>query len=180
MNLLDTTIRLIRNGGEIAGQQTAINETTIRWVLTTPLAIDGADDAVYEIPVTAADLAGNTIQRQISFTYDTQKPRLVSISPVDHTNLPVKTITANFNDLNGSGIDFNTTRLILRKDNVLVNGTTVTNGDTLEFQLDEPLDMLDGTQDGKYTVDLKYVDIAGNSQNDICLLSTSPSPRDRG
>lgn len=185
LNLLDTTIRLIRNGGEIAGQQTAINETTIRWVLTTPLAIDGSDDAVYEIPVTAADLAGNTIQRQISFTYDTQKPRLVSISPVDHTNLPVKTITANFNDLNGSGIDFNTTRLILKKDNVLVNGTTVTNGDTLEFQLDEPLDMLDGTQDGKYTVDLKYVDIAGNSQNDIIdlvydtrlpvLQSTTPS-----
>ena len=170
LNLLDTTIRLIRNGGEIAGQQTAINETTIRWVLTTPLATDGSTDGAYEILVSAADLASNTSQRQINFIYDTQKPKLASISPTDYTNLPVKTIAANFSDPNGSGIDFNTTRLILRKDDVLVNGTIVTNGDTLEFQLDEPLEMLDGTQDGKYTVDLKYVDIAGNSQNDIIDL----------
>lgn len=185
LNLLNTTIRLTRNGGEVAGQQTAINETTIRWALIAPLATDGSADGAYEIVVSAVDLASNTSQRQVNFVYDTQKPKLVSISPADYTNLPVETITANFSDLNGSGIDFNATGLVLKKGGTLINGTVVANGDALEFQLAEPLQMLDGTQDGKYTVNLNYADVAGNSQSDVfdliydthlpALQSTTPA-----
>ena len=39
-------------------------------------------DGAYEILVSVADLASNTIQRRINFIYDTQKPKLVSIVPL--------------------------------------------------------------------------------------------------
>ena len=80
--------------------------------MLTPLLTDGSDDGVYTINVQPVDQLGVSGEiRQFTITYDTQKPRVQSVSHID--------MTANVSNVKdsvrrvetelietGSGIDF--------------------------------------------------------------------------
>ena len=124
LNLSASTIGLEGPGGAIFGSQTFGGDSTLRWNLKVPLATDGSEDGVYSIRVNAADRAGNTADfGEISFVYDTQAPRLVSLIPnleedsfhlgggaIYHSQ-PLSRVVAGLDDGDGSGVDFDSTRL---------------------------------------------------------------------
>ena len=80
VNFSASTIRLSGVGGAgVTGSQRQFGKNGIRWTLGAPLATDGSDDGDYTITVQSRDRAGNEAEIQISFTYDTQTPELVSL-----------------------------------------------------------------------------------------------------
>ena len=76
-----STIRLSGlEGAAVAGIQRQFGENGIRWTPGFPLATDGSDDGNYIITVQSRDRAGNEVEIQIPFIYDTQVPELVLTS----------------------------------------------------------------------------------------------------
>ena len=67
-------------GAVVAGIQSQFGENGIRWTPGFPLATDGSDDGSYTITVQSRDRAGNEVEIQIPFIYDTQVPELVSLT----------------------------------------------------------------------------------------------------
>ena len=199
LNLSASTIALNGPGGAIFGKQTFGGDSTLRWNLKAPIVTDGSEDGIYTITISAADRAGNTVDfGEISFVYDTQAPRLVSLTPNLEDNSfhlragtifrsqPLLRIVAGFDDGDGSGVDFASTRLeIFRADetgvgNILLVGTRHPNpaDGTLAFLLSQPLENQDGTQDGAYTVRVTSEDVAGNtdtSQVDLIYDTETPT-----
>ena len=193
LNLSASAIALNGPNGPIFGTQTFGGDSTLRWNLSAPVATDGSADGIYTITINATDRAGNTSDfGEISFIYDTQAPRLVSLTPnlEDDTfhlgggaifrSQPLSRVVAGFSDDDGSGVDLASTRLeIFRSDetgagNIFLVGTRHLNptDGTLALQLSQPLANQDGTQDGAYTIRVTSVDVAGNtgtSQVDLSL-----------
>ena len=205
LNFSGSTIRLSGPNGAVSGAQRRLGES-VRWTLGFPLTIDGSDDGVYTISVQPLDLAGNAGgESQIPFIYDTQVPELVSLTSETGVQLnapagaktflnsSLSLVTAAFNDENGSGIDFSTTRIEMIKvasvdgEDLSIGGMTTTNADnnTLEFRLTNPISIRDGSQDGIYRVQVTFVDKAGNAETEnfdlmystqvAAIISTSPS-----
>ncbi len=181
-----STISLSRlEGVAVAGIQSQVGENGIRWTPGFPLATDGSNDGNYIITVQSRDRAGNEVEIQIPFIYDTQVPELVLTS---ETGVQLNTsegaeafltsslsvLTATFNDGNGGGIDFNQTSIAMFSFDqvgeipipVPVQGTLTSdeNNDTLEFRLDQPLERRNGTQDGTYLIRVRSTDKAGNTE----------------
>ena len=76
-----STIRLSRpEGAAVAGVQSQIGENGLRWTPGFPLATDGSYDGGYTITVQSRDRAGNEVEIQIPFIYDTQIPKLVTLT----------------------------------------------------------------------------------------------------
>ena len=142
----------------------------------------------YIITVQSRDRAGNEVEIQIPFIYDTQAPELVSLTsetgiqlnPSEGAktflNSSLSVITAIFNDENGGGVDFSKTSVrVVRFDSVeglpipipvLVQGnvTVDEDNDTLKLRLTQPLERRNGSQDGIYRIEARLVDKAGNTQ----------------
>ena len=198
LNLSASAIALDGPGGAIFGNQTFGGDSTLRWNLKVPIATDGSEDGIYTITINATDRAGNTADfGEISFVYDTQAPRLISLTPNLEDNSfhlgggaifrsqPLSRVVAGFDDGDGSGIDFASTRLeIFSLDetgigNILLAGTHHLNptDSTLAFLLSQPLENQDETQDGMYTVRVNLVDVAGNIDIDqVDLIYDSATP----
>ncbi len=180
-----STIRLSRpEGAAVAGVQSQVGENGLRWTPGFPLATDGSYDGGYTITVQSRDRAGNEVEIQIPFLYDTQIPELVTLTseagvqliPVAGTktflNSSLSVATATFNDGNGGGVDFSKTTIEMvhlagvSGAQIPVQGTLTPNrdNDTLEFQLGQPLEQRNGSQDGGYRIRVQLTDKAGNNE----------------
>ena len=198
LNLSASVIALNGPNGPVLGNQTFGGDSTLRWNLGAPVATDGSADGIYIITINATDRAGNTSDfGEVSFIYDTQAPRLVSLTPnlEDDTfhlgggtifrSQPLSRVVAGFSDDDGSGVDLASTRLeIFRSDetgagNIFLVGTRHLNptDGTLALQLSQPLANQDGTQDGAYTIRVTSVDVAGNTgTNQVDLIYDTEVP----
>ena len=198
LNLSAATIALNGPSGAIFGNQTFGGDSTLRWDLKVPLAADGSEDGIYTITISAADRAGNTADfGEISFVYDTQVPRLISLTPNLEENSfhlgggaifrsqPLSRIVAGFSDGDGSGVNFASTRLEIFStgatsvDEISLTGIHHPNpaDGTLAFLLSPPLENQDGTQDGAYTIRVTLVDVAGNTDaSQVALIYDTETP----
>ena len=184
-----STIRLNSlEGVAVAGIQSQFGENGLRWTPAFPLATDGSDDGSYIITVESRDRAGNEVEIQIPFVYDTQAPELASLTsetgiqlnPSEGAktflNSSLSVVTAIFDEENGGGVDFSKTSIAMLSFDqvgglqvpVPVQGvlTPDEDNDTLEFRLAEPLDRRDGSQDGTYRIQVRSTDKAGNTQTE--------------
>ena len=155
-------------GGTVADD--GVDTMTLK--LIAPLLTDGSDDGVYTITVQPVDQLGvNGEVRQFTITYDTQTPRIQSVSHIDMTanvsnvNDSVRRIEAELIET-GSGLDFERSYVQLWRhteaERVLVPGALDDDGGALLWwQLDSPL-VRNGVDDGAYSVEVKAVDNAGN------------------
>ena len=134
-------------------------------------------------PVDQQGISGEV--RQFRITYDTQNPRVQSVSHIDMTanvsnvNDPVRRSEAELID-DGSGIDFGRSFVQLWRhtegERVLVPGVLDNDGPLLWWQLDNPL-ARNGTDDGVYSVDVKAVDNAGNvEEREFTFLYDTQTP----
>ena len=177
------------DGAVVAGIQSQVGESGIRWTPGFPLATDGSYDGRYTITVESRDRAGNEVEIQIPFTYDTQAPELVltsesgiQLNPSEGATTflssSLSVVTAIFDDENGGGVDFSKTSVrMVRFDQVeglpiplpvLVEGSVTVDedNDTLELRLIQPLERRDGSQDGTYRIHVRSTDKAGNTQTE--------------
>ena len=181
-----STIRLSgAEGTAVTGVQQQLGENGIRWTPGFPLATDGSYDGRYTITVQSRDRAGNEVEIQIPFIYDTQAPELVLTSESGvqlntsqgaeaFLTSSLSVLTATFNDGNGGGIDFNKTSIAMFGFDpvgelpipVPIQGTLTSDedNDTLEFRLDQPLERRNGSQDGAYLIRVRSTDKAGNAE----------------
>ena len=181
-----STISLSRlEGAAVAGIQSQFGENGIRWTPGFPLATDGSYDGSYIITVQSRDRAGNEVEIQIPFIYDTQAPELVLTSESGvqlntsegaeaFLTSSLSVLTATFNDGNGGGIDFNETSIAMFSFDrvgelqipVPIQGTLTSDedNDTLEFRLNQPLERRNGSQDGTYLIRVRSTDKAGNAE----------------
>lgn len=185
VNFSASTIRLnTLEGALVAGNQRQVGENGVRWTPGFSLATDGSDDGGYIITVQSQDRSGNEIEVQVPFIYDTQIPKLVTLTseagvqltPAAGTktflNSSLSVATATFNDGNGGGVDFSKTTIEMVHlagvggAQIPVQGTLISDrdSDTLEFRLDQPLEHRNGSQDGNYRIRVQLTDKAGNNE----------------
>ena len=180
----DSRIRLIGPDGVILGRQTQPNADTIRWVFLSPLlANDGLMDGVYTIEVIAADKAGNQTEAlSIPFIYDNRAP-LVTLSFDEtspftlHQNTiyhaqPLSQIIATFDDAAGVGVNLQESTRISFGTTRADGQLTVLSGreflekerNQLTYILETPLTSRDGSQDGRYALNVQATDTLGNTK----------------
>ena len=191
LNRNASTIRLVGPRGAVDGGQGPIGENGIQLWLSFPLKTDGSDDGTYTLTVVPVDSAANEgSQRQVSFVYDTQAPRLISLLPIEiaeprtFRNTPLSQVTAAFDDGNGSGVNLDaaTIEMARQADDggaARVAGVLIpdVNNNTLMFRLNQPLQVRDGSQDGAYSVQVRFMDKVGNAQTaDAVLVYDTQAP----
>ncbi|MCH8290105.1 Ig-like domain repeat protein [Candidatus Poribacteria bacterium] len=167
INLLNTTVRLIRPDGTSVGANQQDNGVETVFLSFNPLRADGADDGRYTIQVTPTDLAGNTFTSPLEFQffYGTQKPEVVDTIPAEFAFTPQLTsVSAQLLDGSGEGIDFEQSTIRLQApDGVLIDGRQ--RGDeansTITWELNQPPPR-NGSADGRYTILLSIFDLASN------------------
>ena len=160
---------------------------TLTFHLIDPLLTDGSEDGVYTIVVQPMDRLGVSGEvRQVTITYDTQSPRVQSVSHIDMTaNVSnvrdsVRRVEAELTE-DESGIDVASSHVQLwrhtESDRVLVPGTLdYDDASLLWWQLDSPLAQ-GGEDDGEYTVAVVVFDNAGNvEENEYRLLYDTQAP----
>ncbi len=183
LSLSDSTIRLTGPDGPVLGRQTQPTADKIRWVFLSPLtAQDGLMDGVYTVEVNAVDKAGNqTGALQIPFIYDNLPP-LVTLGSAEESPFtlhldtiyhaqPLLQIVATFDDAGvgvnlqentrvvfgtrgaGGGLNALPGRVVLAKDR-----------DQLTYVLETPLTSRDGSQDGRYVLNVQATDTLGNTE----------------
>ena len=183
LNLTDSTIRLTGPDGAVLGQQTAPAADKIRWTFLSPLlAKDGLMDNTYTIEIDVADNAGNrTGALQIPFIYDNLPPQVTLGATAEaaftrkqdtiYHAQPFSQIVATFEDA-GVGVD-------LEEDISIVFGTTRTGAqinalpgreflekeqNRLTYILEAPVASQDGSQDGRYALNVQATDTLGNTE----------------
>ena len=212
LDLLASRIRLTGpDDVAVPGRQTLSSTNRIRWRFLSPLSpTEGLQDGRYTIEVVGVDKAGNQSDPiHISFHYDNVAPRLVSLGPAQdgasfnpvggkiYYNLPVTEFVATFDDgASGAGV-----KLISEQRNAtIVFGTPKADGginviaghsfvdtdsNTLTHVLDDPILNRDGSQDGRYVLNVQATDTLGNTRTynyefiydtqSPTLLSTGPA-----
>ena len=179
------------DGAAIPGNETVDSRSgRIRWDLLSPLlGTDESQQGKYTVTVTAVDKAGNSTTQMVSFVYDNLAPELVSLRPTQsdesvnfvgdddtvYYNLPINGFVATFRDT-GMGLHLTggrqSTQLVFgtpKKSGEGINalkGRVVTDSetDTLTYVLNKPIVSRDGSQDGRYTLNVRATDIAGNTK----------------
>ena len=185
LDLSGSTIRLKdSNGAMLLGRQIQpVDADKIRWVLLSPLlGKDGLMDGEYTVEVVGIDKAGNQTETlQIPFIYDNLPPRVtlgfdegsdftLNQDTIYHSQ-PLSQIVATFDDA-GVGVD-------LQENIRIVFGTRGTDGQVnaligreflakernqLTYVFETPLTSRDGSQDGRYSLNVQATDTLGNTE----------------
>ena len=150
----------------VDGYQTAEKDKNlIAWNLVNQLPSDGSLDGMYTIKIKAVDKDGIIKEQTLTFFYDSKVPALTSITPADgsvFTTAPTQ-IVVKATDVNGSGIDFATSRASMKLmigTKEITNIVRIDNGvDTMTFSLPILEDK------GNYTASIKLRDRAGNENS---------------
>ena len=184
LDLSASTIRLTGpDGGDVLGRQRQPADDKIRWTFLSSLSTrDGLMDGVYTIQVVATDKAGNQTETlQIPFIFDNLAP-LVTLGSEEESPFtlnqdtiyhaqPLSQIVATFDD---AGVGVN-----LRENTRVVFGTRGAGGGIntlpgrvvlakdrgqLTYVLETPLTSRDGSQDGRYVLNVQATDSLGNTK----------------
>ncbi|MDE0469903.1 MAG: Ig-like domain-containing protein [Candidatus Poribacteria bacterium] len=166
---------------EIPGQRTQLSTNRIRLQLLSPLLpTGGLQDGEYEIRI-IGDNEGEILLK-MRFYYDNLAPELVSLEPVEepveadkkfnrigdtiYHRLPLTQFVVAFND--GSGV--RVPRIVFGtpgEDGINALGGRSfpgANSNTLIYILDKPIVSRDGSQDGRYILNVQATDIVGNTK----------------
>ncbi|MCY4401013.1 MAG: Ig-like domain-containing protein, partial [Candidatus Poribacteria bacterium] len=169
LELDDQTINLhTKNGDAVAGYITHDDTNQLFFTLPTPLPTDGSADGEYTLTVDLVDKSGNTYQVEHDIVYDSQAPKLSSVSLNAETPLSlipyqvidlsdsINQLTLNFVEM--SQIDFaNTIINLMGPDGSLIPITLENDG------IDEIIvNFITLTRGGLYTLSVTPQDIAGN------------------
>ncbi|MXZ01245.1 hypothetical protein F4Y93_11615, partial [Candidatus Poribacteria bacterium] len=183
LNLADSTIRLTGPDGAVLGRQTQPTADKIRWNFLSPLlARDGIMDGVYTIEINAVDKAGNqTGALQIPFIFDNLPP-VVTLGSAEESPFtlnqdtiyhaqPLLQVVATFDDA-GVGVDldedirvtFGTTRADGQINTLPGRTIRIKERNQLVYLLETPLVNRDGSQDGRYALNVQATDTLGNTE----------------
>ena len=182
------------NGTTVLGRQTQSSSNRIRWRFLSPLeSTEGLQDGEYTIAVVGVDKAGNQTEPvEVSFLYDNVAPRLVSLSPAQegtsfnvigdtiYSNLPITEFVAAFDDgESGIGVNlvsgpqkphivFGTPKadegINMLPGHSFPNSDPGSNSYTLTHVLENPISSRDGSQDGRYILNILAIDTLGNTR----------------
>ena len=178
LSLSDSTIRLTGPNGAVLGRQTQPDDDRIRWFLLSPLlARDGLMDGEYTIEVVAIDKAGNqtgTLEEplEILFIYDNlaplvtlgldeESPFTLNQDTIYHAQ-PLSQIVATFDDA-GVGVNFRGNTDIVF-DTLPGRKLVAQERNQLTYVLETPLASRDGSQDGRYDLNVQATDTLGNTE----------------
>ena len=164
------TITLEKDGAKaVAGQVTHDGVNRLFFTPTTPLSTDGSADGEYTLTINLVDKAGNTNQATHKIYYDSQVPRISSVSlntetPTDLTPYQVTDLSESVNQLTLNFIE--TTQVNFSATTVTLTGP---NNTTIPLTLENNgVDQITASfvsliQDGLYTLTVTPQDIAGNT-----------------
>ena len=171
-------IQLLNAAGEvIPGAPYHDNESTIGWVLETPLTREGNFDGLYSLRVSAVDKAGYVEEKTFAIRYDTQVPTIHNalVTNNDGTPIelfaaeaqlitsPINRIAVRFSDGAGSGMDvLRTIVSLIGPEGMSVGTNQSDNGVDTVYLSFNPL-RADGSDDGLYRVQVTPTDLAGNT-----------------
>ncbi len=170
LDLDDQTIGFKKKSGEaVSGQITHDGTDQLFFTLSTPLPTDGSADGEYTLTVNLVDKAGNPHQVEHHIFYDSQAPRLSTVSlstetPLNLTPYQVTDLSESINKLTlnfieTTRVDFkNTVITLIGPDNSPIPLTLENNG---VDQLTASFVSL--TQGGLYTLSVMPQDKAGNA-----------------
>ena len=168
MDVLRTTVSLIGPEGTPVGTNQSDNGVDVVYLSFNPLRADGSDDGFYRVQVTPTDLAGNMLTSPIEFLffYGTRKPEVIATTPAEFAAVTHLTeVSATLQDHSGKGIDFDRATILLKApDQSMVLGyqTVDEAQSSVTWELSQPLSR-DGSLDGEYSIQLSFIDKAGNS-----------------
>ncbi len=157
-------------GISVSGTTTSNGSNQLTWI-PTPLPIDGTADGLYTVVVTPVDKAGRNgrvVNRQ--FIYDTQAPRITSVSPLT-LHAPISYIGSGLSQFVLSIEDVGPADLVFASQVVALMDAdskpvpAVSTFDELTNQLYLTLTKpfaSDGSEDGPYTLNVLLIDKAGN------------------
>ena len=170
LEMADQTVELLDTQGTVVAATLTSDEINSHLYLTldTPLAQDGSADGEYTVKVSLVDKAGNILDAEQTFVYDSQVPQLAAVSvntesamelaPQEITEISesISSITLQFEE--ATRVDFtNTVVNLVGPDNQTISLNISADGLT---QLTARFVEL--TQSGLYTLSVTPQDIAGN------------------
>ena len=82
LEMADQTVELLDTQGTVVAATLTSDEINSHLYLTldTPLAQDGSADGEYTVKVSLVDKAGNILDAEQTFVYDSQVPQLAAVS----------------------------------------------------------------------------------------------------
>ena len=169
---------------------------TSQLYLTLPASFpqDGSTDGEYTVKVSLVDKAGNRLDSEHAFIYDSKGPRLASV--IVNTDPPVElvptgdvvyvnasniVISATFLDSTGAGLALGTegsSIIVIDVSGIVVPGQTRVDG--VNQLIWEPISFpTDGSVDGRYTVEITPVDKMGRRGDVVSrqFIYDTESPR---
>ena len=172
------------NGDSIAGRlRRDESENRLTLTLSSPLE-DVDENGVYTVTADALDLAGNSVQRIVHFTFDTSPPIVTrfttngaDLKPGTTINTPLRFVQAFLAD--NIALNRNTSTIRLNGPKGAVDGGQSPIGENgIQWWLSFPLET-DGSDDGTYTLTVVPVDSAANegSQRQIPFVYDTQAPQ---
>ena len=170
LELEEQTVELLGLQGTPIAAALTLDEINSQLYLTldTPLAQDGSADGEYTVKVSLVDKAGNILDSEQTFVYDSQVPRLASVSvntesamelvPQEITEISesISSITLQFEE--ATRVDFTNTVVDL----VGPDGQPISLNISADGLTQLTARFVELTQAGLYTLSVTPQDIAGN------------------
>ena len=170
LELEDQIVELIGLQGTSIAAALTFDEINSHLYLTldTPLAQDGSADGKYTVKVSLVDKAGNILDSKQTFVYDSQVPRLASVSV--NTESPMELVPQEINELSESissiTLQFDEATRVDFADTVVdlvgPDGQPISLNISVDGLTQLTARFVELTQTGLYTLSVTPQDIAGN------------------